>query len=604
LKTENIKILIHILDVNTHAPELKAPIEQFLMNENTIRDERVGMPITATDDDVDLINQLTTFQVVQCSIDSNPSGGCSYFSMSQEPAPCNSIETCKDADLIIDQINRAHLITTEVPIDYEQIKLRDGERRYVSVTIVGENSEALLPLESDPLTIKVYVNDVNERPELIENPNLIVMENMPTQTPVGQIRARDPENSKMEFIVDSPHFEVNSQGEIKTKDVLDREADYTSKEDETGRRTISLLVTAREIDENPNLESHMMYTIVIDDENDNGPQTGRITQTNPEPILDSNLYACNIMAIDQKLTTLGIVDPDRDYKTTQHKGGSNQELYKFDPIMDAGLPFGVEIRQDLKTHEWGLYSIEDNIEWPSNIGYPIQITGKDSNIEETVTTSQLILNVCACNASVQEYPTCSDSIIGPQTAAMDWWIWLIIAIAILSLVIVGLIVGRTRTQKHQILDETNPFDDEDELKATLIEYNTEGGVPIEKDDWYRKPREDIGEEVVVMPHYGHVQAQKPILPSSMANANFWNEAKTNADADPTAPPHDSLRKFNYEGENSDCELDSICSDDMEEPDWRIDQLDREFKNIGNLYKGAEAEQDDLNYDDDQYSMLD
>ena len=61
--------------------------------------------------------------------------------------------------------------------------------------------------------------------------------------------------------------------------------------------------------------------------------------------------------------------------------------------------------------------------------------------------------------------------------------------------------------------------------ATLIEYNTEGGVPMEKDDWYRKPREDIGEEVVVMPHYGQVEAQKPILPSSMANTNFWQEAK-------------------------------------------------------------------------------
>ena len=48
---------------------------------------------------------------------------------------------------------------------------------------------------------------------------------------------------------------------------------------------------------------------------------------------------------------------------------------------------------------------------------------------------------------------------------------------------------------------------------------------MEKDDWYRKPREDIGEEVVVMPHYGQVEAQKPILPSSMANTNFWQEAK-------------------------------------------------------------------------------
>ena len=34
-----------------------------------------------------------------------------------------------------------------------------------------------------------------------------------------------------------------------------------------------------------------------------------------------------------------------------------------------------------------------------------------------------------------------------------------------TVLVVGLIVGRTRTQKHQILDETNPFDDEDELKG-------------------------------------------------------------------------------------------------------------------------------------------
>ena len=76
---------------------------------------------------------------------------------------------------------------------------------------------------------------------------------------------------------------------------------------------------------------------------------------------------------------------------------------------------------------------------------------------------------------------------------------------------------------------------------------------------------------------------------------FYNLA--NADADPTAPPHDSLRKFNYEGENSEVELDSICSEDMEEPSWRVDQLDQEFKTVGNLFKGVETDQDDVYYDD-------
>ena len=42
------------------------------------------------------------------------------------------------------------------------------------------------------------------------------------------------------------------------------------------------------------------------------------------------------------------------------------------------------------------------------------------------------------------------------------------------------------------------------------------------------------------------------------------------------------------GQNSDCDLDSICSSDDDYSDNRFDQLDREFKNVGNLFKGVEA----------------
>ena len=203
------------------------------MDENTSKDVQIGSVITATDGDVDFINRLTTFQVVSCSIDHTPSSGCSYFRMRQSEMPCNSIESCKDADLSqLDEINQAYLVTTEVPVDYERIQLLDAERRYVSVTIIGENTEALNPLESDPLTIRVYVEDVNEKPQLQPNHNLAVFENKPAQTIVGTIQAIDPENSEVEFIVDSPYFEVSSNGltgTIKTRDVLDREAEYTTK---------------------------------------------------------------------------------------------------------------------------------------------------------------------------------------------------------------------------------------------------------------------------------------------------------------------------------------------------------------------------------------
>ena len=72
-------------------------------------------------------------------------------------------------------------------------------------------------------------------------------------------------------------------GIIKTKEALDREAEYTTKEAK-GRNTIRLQVTAREIDENPNLESVLSYNIEIEDENDNGPSIGEDAGKRQKPI--------------------------------------------------------------------------------------------------------------------------------------------------------------------------------------------------------------------------------------------------------------------------------------------------------------------------------
>ena len=179
-------------------------------------------------------------------------------------------------------------------------------------------------------------------------------------------------------------------------------------------------------------------------------------------------------------------------------------------------------------------------------------------------------------------------------------------------VVVGMFATRGKRRSHEPLENT--FDDEDDIKATMVEYNTEGAPPVQKDDWYRKPKDErFGEEVVMPVQDQFVNAakarfdciyiqyyslldqileysetnSKPILPSDINSTNFLNDAKRNADADPLAPPHDSMRTFNYEGNNSDCDLDSLYSSDSTNSDDRFDMLDKEFKNIGNLFKGVE-----------------
>ena len=83
---------------------------------------------------------------------------------------------------------------------------------------------------------------------------------------------------------------------------------------------------------------------------------------------------------------------------------------------------------------------------------------------------------------------------------------------------------------------------------------------MEKEDWFRKPRDEMmGEEVMVMPQMGAVTSAKPILPTNLNSTSYLNEAKANADADPSAPPHDSLRTFYYEGTVQVIGYHPVCS---------------------------------------------
>ena len=70
--------------------------------------------------------------------------------------------------------------------------------------------------------------------------------------------------------------------------------------------------------------------------------------------------------------------------------------------------------------------------------------------------------------------------------------------------------------------------------------------------------------------------------------DYLSDAKRAADNDPTAPPYDSLLTFDYEGQNSDCDLDSLCSG-SDYGDGAFDELDKEFRNIGALFKGVPVE---------------
>ena len=71
-----------------------------------------------------------------------------------------------------------------------------------------------------------------------------------------------------------------------------------------------------------------------------------------------------------------------------------------------------------------------------------------------------------------------------------------------------MLATRGKRMTHEPLENT--FDDVDDIKATMVEYNTEGAPPVEKEDWFRKPKDErFGEEVLVMPAQDDIYAAKP-----------------------------------------------------------------------------------------------
>lgn len=575
MKSDPIEFTVLINDVNDDKPEIFQQDQSFIPKvvENTESGVSV-LAIRADDRDTDPKNQITKLEVIGCG-----QVPCPYFRIKQGHLTCNTWSECADMADNVAELNKAEIITTETPIDYETIG------KEISVEVRGTNFIALQELSSTA-TFKIIVLDENEKPKLEPKNDLKVFENKGL-VDVGFVKVSDPELDVVDFVIlgnGTSYFSIDNRGQIKTLEGgLDREADYTQK-DEQGKNVINIYVQVTEHDTVDKLDSDpVKYSIEILDENDNGPA-----------IKDGLAYACNVVnrADNFKLFDLAIYDPDFC--------PDNCGTYTFDPVHDIskeGDPV-LKIVQIGKstTGQWGMYFNPTMIQEdePTHTVAPgkylIRIDGYDT-IPENVARTEVELNICDCNSAEVSDPVCNyEAVIGgPQVGAFPWWAGLIIAILILCFIIAGLVVSKN--QRGPIPEDEKRMLDEDDEVENIMDYAEEGGT-TRNDNWYRKPRDEMrGVAVVQEPNY--VNASRPerdILPrdKDITEKDYLTEAKQGADNDPTAPPYDSLLTFDYEGQNSDCDLDSLCSG-SDYGEQNFDKLDREFKNIGAMFQGQEVE---------------
>ena len=196
--------------IYNHAPQFDGDPPTYEIAENTAANEPVGDPVTATDPD---------------NTAENPDTDTLTYSLQGQDASSFTIDSSTG------QIKTKDALDHETKDTYHvAVFVRDSRD-------IRGNSDTM---DDNSIDVTINVTDVNEPPEFDANAptSLDVVENTAAGVDIGQaISATDPDNTTANPSKDSltysldtedgASFEIDSSGQIKTKDPLDRETKDT-----------------------------------------------------------------------------------------------------------------------------------------------------------------------------------------------------------------------------------------------------------------------------------------------------------------------------------------------------------------------------------------
>ena len=294
-ETHNSKSIMTCPSVETGATEggdyNRAPTfdhidsHTFHVDENTASGQDVGSPVSATDPESDTLT---------------------YSLQGQDAASF-------DIDSSSGQIETKAALDHETKSTYHvAVFVRDGRDIHGNSDTVDDSS----------IDVTINVTDVNERPEFDANApaSRNVVENTAARVDIGDpVTATDPENDTLTYSLDTDDgaaFEINSSGQIKTKEALDREtrASYTV--------TVSVH-DGKDAEGNADtvIDDTHRLTITVDDENE------------PPSFADDAPTSVNVIENTPSNRNIGnpftATDPERD-TLTYSLGGTDAASFDID----------------------------------------------------------------------------------------------------------------------------------------------------------------------------------------------------------------------------------------------------------------------------------
>uniref|UniRef100_A0A4W3JPP6 Cadherin-12 n=1 Tax=Callorhinchus milii TaxID=7868 RepID=A0A4W3JPP6_CALMI len=459
-------------------------------------------------------------------------------------------------DITSDKSTQKGVIHLKKPLDYE------NKKSYIfKVDAVDPHPDhrfqSMGPFK-DTATVKITVVDVDEPPVFSRAFYIMdVYEDTNVGSIIGAVTAQDSDvsNSPVRYSIDrstdqEKYFTIDDvEGTIATNEILDRE--------DVSQYSISVI--AQKLS-NPDLISRVNVTIQVLDVNEYAPELA---------VPYENLM-CENAKNGQIIGSIGAEDKDKPLTEQQFhfklspESATNPNFTLHDNDNTAGI---VTKRNGFSRRQQEFYFLPIVI---SDSGYPVQSS-----------TNTLTIRVCRCDVDGTILSCNVEAIFLPVGLSTEALIAILLCIIIL-LVIVVLFVALRRQRKKEIC-----MTSKEDIRDNVISYDDEGGGEEDTQAFdistLRKPdvMEDAQLRRDVKPEKLHPQLRTIVIQNNTDIRDFINQRLQENDADPSAPPYDSLVTYAYEGNGSTVEslssLESVTSETEQEYDYLSDWGPR-FKN--------------------------
>ncbi|KAH1177914.1 cadherin-19 isoform X1 [Mauremys mutica] len=466
-------------------------------------------------------------------------------------------------DIITNNETQEGIVKLKERVDFE------SKRRYsVRVKAINRQMDDHFMKEGpfeDTTIIKISVEDADEPPVFTsQNYVMEIAEGATNGSFVGAITARDPDNANSPIrysIVHSTYlkrlFSINAHnGTIIITKLLDRETAAWH----------NITVTATEM-RNPEQVSEVTVYVQVLDVNDHAPEFPKHYE----------IYVCENARSGQLIQTISAVDKD-DSVEGHH--------FYFTLAREATNNSNFTVR-DNQDNTAGIFTAKNGFSRQEQFAFFLPVLIVDNGTPSLTSTNTLTVSVCDCDTEASAQSCRFGAFMFSLGLSIEALVAVLACILVILVFFLAMLVLRQRRKQSLFPDKPEEF------RENIVRYDDEGGGEEDTEAFdistlrtrtvmrEHKSRRNITTEIQSL-----YRQSLQVGPDSAVFREFILEKLKEANADPTAPPYDSLQTYAFEGTGSLAGSLSSLGSSMSHVDENYDYLTErglDFKQLACMY---------------------